>query len=96
MLGVPPELARLYDTRLERKGVAVEQRPHYKKWLRFYWDFCHKYSFEPTDRQSPVNRAQDVPDMRYHESGNRRATLVLLPDLRLRSYQPQRYNIPPC
>ena len=52
MLGVPPELARLYDMRLEREGVAAEHRPHYRKWLRFYWDFCHKYSFEPTDRQS--------------------------------------------
>jgi integron integrase len=52
MLGVPPELARLYDTRLEREGVAAEHRPHYRKWLRFYWDFCHKYSFAPTDRQS--------------------------------------------
>ena len=37
---------------LECKGVAVEQRPHYRKWLRCYWDFCHKYAFEPTERQS--------------------------------------------
>jgi hypothetical protein len=51
-LSLPSELARLYDTLLERKAVAVEQRPHYKKWLRFYWDFCHKYAFEPTDRQN--------------------------------------------
>ena len=27
MPSLPPELARLYDTLLERKGVAVEQRP---------------------------------------------------------------------
>ena len=52
MLGVPPELARLYDTRLEHEDVAAEHRPPYRKWLHFYWDFCHKYSFEPTDRQS--------------------------------------------
>ena len=52
MLAILPELGRLYDTLLERKAVAVEQRPHYKKWLRFYWDFCHKYAFEPTNRQS--------------------------------------------
>ena len=52
MLAIPPELGRLYDTLLERKAFAVEQRPHYKKWLRYYWDFCHKYALEPTDRQS--------------------------------------------
>ena len=37
---------------LERKGVAVERRPHYRKWLRFYEDFCHKYTFEPTAQRS--------------------------------------------
>jgi len=52
MPGIPPELARLYETRLAQQGVAVEQHPHYKKWLRYYWDFCHKYALEPTDRQS--------------------------------------------
>jgi integron integrase len=52
MLSIPPELARLYDTLLEQKDVAVKQRSHYKKWLRYYLDFCHKYAFEPTDRQS--------------------------------------------
>ncbi len=36
MLAVTPALDRLYDTLLERKGVAAEYRPHYRKWLRFY------------------------------------------------------------
>ena len=52
MLSIPPELARLYDTLLEQKDVAVKQRSHYKKWLRYYLDFCHKYAFAPTARQS--------------------------------------------
>lgn len=30
----------------------ARQRPHYHKWLRYYLDFCHKYSFAPADRQS--------------------------------------------
>ena len=30
----------------------AEQRPHYHKWLRYYLDFCHKYSFAPMDRLS--------------------------------------------
>jgi len=52
MFAIPLELGRLYDTLLERQAVAVGQRPHYKKWLRYYWDFCHKYALEPTDRWS--------------------------------------------
>lgn len=52
MLSIPPDLARLYDTLLAQKGVAAKSRPHYKKWLRYYLDFCHRYGFEPTDRRS--------------------------------------------
>ena len=52
MLAIPPALGRLYDTLRERQGVAAEYRPHYRKWLRFYWDFCHKYNVKPTARQS--------------------------------------------
>jgi hypothetical protein len=36
---------------LASKGIAAEQRYHYNKWLRYYWDFCHKYAFEPTDKR---------------------------------------------
>jgi hypothetical protein len=52
MLVIPPEFNHLYATRLAQKSVAVERRPHYHKWLRYYLDFCHKYGFEPTDQQS--------------------------------------------
>ncbi|MGH8467684.1 MAG: hypothetical protein ACREVY_01400 [Gammaproteobacteria bacterium] len=52
MLTLPAELTRLYDTLLRQQGVARHHRPHYTKWLRYYWDFCHKYGFEPNDRQS--------------------------------------------
>ena len=52
MLNIPHELTHLYDRLLRQKGVAIKFRPHYKKWLRFYLGFCHKYEFEPTDRQS--------------------------------------------
>ena len=52
MLVISPDLTRLYQTRLTQNNVAVEQCPHYQKWLRYYLDFCHKYGFEPTDRQS--------------------------------------------
>jgi integron integrase len=52
MLNIPPELAHHYTAMLERNGIAVEQRPHFKKWLRFYLDFCGKYAFDPMDRRS--------------------------------------------
>ena len=52
MLAVPPELARRYEARLAQQNLLAGQRPHYHMWLRYYLDFCHKYSFKPMDRQS--------------------------------------------
>jgi hypothetical protein len=37
---------------LASRDIAAEQRHHYNKWLRYYWDFCHKYAFEPNDKRS--------------------------------------------
>ena len=52
MLNIPMALVRRYDSALTDKDVATNIRGHFKKWLRYYLDFCHKYGFEPTDRQS--------------------------------------------
>ena len=52
MLAVSPELTRRYEARLAQQNILTGQRPHYHKWLRYYLDFCEKYSFPSTDRQS--------------------------------------------
>ena len=52
MLTIPADLARGYDALLDQRGVFPGHRPHFGKWLRFYLDFCHKYTFEPTDGKS--------------------------------------------
>jgi len=52
MLAVPSELTRRYEARLAQQNILAGQRPHYHKWLRYYLDFCHKYSFTSTERRS--------------------------------------------
>ena len=69
MLTLPAELTRLYETLLTQQGIAMEHRPHYKKWLRDYWDFCHKYGLEPRQRESFPQfdeklRVENQPDIR--------------------------------
>ena len=38
--------------RLAQQNILTGQHLHYHKWPRYYLDFCHKYSFASTDRQS--------------------------------------------
>ena len=52
LLDIPADLGHAYDTLLERKAIPSYRRPHYKKWLRYYLDFCQKYGFSPVESQS--------------------------------------------
>ena len=52
MLVIPPELTRRYEAWLAQHNLIPGRRPHYHKWLRYYLDFCHKYSLAPKDRAS--------------------------------------------
>ena len=43
MLKLPTTLIQQFDNLLLDKSLPDKDRASYKKWLRFYWDFCHKY-----------------------------------------------------
>lgn len=52
MLTIPQNITQLFDTALDLQGVDARHHKHYRKWLRFYLDFCHKYGFEPNQESS--------------------------------------------
>jgi Phage integrase, N-terminal SAM-like domain len=43
MIVIPPAIAEQFEQFLTRRAVPPAVRLVYAKWLRFYWDFCHKY-----------------------------------------------------
>jgi hypothetical protein len=43
MLKAPEALWRKFDKWLSTRGVPVKEQAAYRKWLRYYLDFCHKY-----------------------------------------------------
>jgi len=43
MLPVPVLILKRFDAILEKRAVAPIQRADYKKWLRYFLDFCTKY-----------------------------------------------------
>jgi len=47
MLKLPSTLILQFDNLLlSKKSFSDNDRAIYKKWLRFYWDFCHKYQHD--------------------------------------------------
>ena len=43
MLPIPNDIAAQFDNLLQQREVPVRFRAYYKKWLRYFLDFCQKY-----------------------------------------------------
>lgn len=52
MIDVPRELRESFQARLAGEPVPERLYPFYRKWLRYYWDFCRKYRHDPSSRKS--------------------------------------------
>ena len=52
MLQIPEDVAERFESALQGARIADPLRPHLRKWLRYYLDFCTKYGFDPADEAS--------------------------------------------
>jgi len=52
MLPLSSELALAYNAILKQRKIASGECNDYRKWLRYYLDYCHKYHVSPTDKLS--------------------------------------------
>lgn len=52
MLQVPGELQQQFDERIIQKFIPNQNRPYFRKWLKYYLDFCYKYRLPADDQQS--------------------------------------------
>lgn len=52
MKKIPPDLENRFKTLLEQESFSKQLQIDYQKWLRFYLDFCQKYSFVQSDQNS--------------------------------------------
>jgi len=52
MLAIPEDIDLKYSALLKQRQEPESSWRNFKKWLRFYLDFCHKYKHEPNSKQS--------------------------------------------
>jgi len=52
MLALSPEMLRVYDAILAQRNIVRSECTDFRKWLRYYLDYCHKYHHDPADRMS--------------------------------------------
>lgn len=52
MIPIPDTLLSRFEICLRAREIPENAQLFYKKWLRFYLDFCQKYHVEPTQKES--------------------------------------------
>ena len=52
MKHILPEINSFYETHLNNKAIKKNEIFNYKKWLRYYLDFCFKYQHQQSDKAS--------------------------------------------
>ena len=50
MITIPDDILAQYEAALKKRAIAATRHSEYRKWLRYYLDFCSKY--RPPDSKS--------------------------------------------
>jgi ribosomal protein L12E/L44/L45/RPP1/RPP2 len=79
MLNVPPKLASAYNGFLVKKGIRQKNHPFYRKWLRYYLDFCQKQSSDRSNENrlsAFIAKLQDKKQSEFMQKQARHAVSV--------------------
>ncbi len=52
MIQIPNTIIVRYNSLLAQKQIPQKSQPYYRKWLRYYLDFCQKYNFKESEKKS--------------------------------------------
>ncbi len=50
MINIPQNIINSFDDLLIKRSIEQQYHRHYKKWLRYYLDFCWKYNHQDVDK----------------------------------------------
>lgn len=73
MKPIPPEIKILYDAALVKKSVPLPVQFYYRKWLRYYLDFCLKYHHQRSKKESLSHFLRKLKDKNQSEQQRKQA-----------------------
>ncbi len=87
MIQIPSQILRQYKTFIAHKVVPQQEQYYYIKWLRFYLDFCHKYTFRQEANKSLSAFMEKLIEKKQSERQRKQAhhSVTLYLELVLRS-----------
>ena len=73
MLKIPSVIEARFEAALAEKAVPQRLNFHYKKWLRYYLDFCHKYQLDKSANQSLSDFVKKLREKRQNDQQQKQA-----------------------
>lgn len=73
MIPIPAVLLTRFEACLVERNISGTYHIHYKKWLRFYLDFCEKYLIDSSRRESLDAFLQKLRDKKQTETQRQQA-----------------------
>ncbi|HDH86634.1 MAG TPA: integron integrase [Desulfobacteraceae bacterium] len=73
MLTIPSTLQKKFEIYLKNKAIPDKHHGVYKKWLRYYLDFCLKYNFPPRQKESLPQFIQKLHEKRQTKTQQEQA-----------------------
>ena len=77
MIKISKELKVQFEALLAQKEIPKRLHSEYLKWLGYYLDFCHKYGFEKSKKESLPHFIKKLQDKRQTSQQQKSATLAI-------------------
>ena len=77
MLAVPAALKIQFEEYLRKRAFPNQLQGEYKKWLRYYLDFCWKYSFPPAHKESLPNFIRTLQEKKQTKTQQEQAETAI-------------------
>ena len=73
MKQIPPKISTLYDGHLNNKAIPKKEHFNYRKWLRYYLDFCLKYNHDPLRKETLKSFIEKLQEKRQTQQQQKQA-----------------------
>jgi len=74
---ISPEIKGYFDAILIEKAIPKEHHYHFRKWLRYYFDFCFKYNHLQTSKESLTLFIKKLKDKKQNADQQKQASRAI-------------------
>ena len=89
MISIPDAVIAAYEAHLSKRGIPVALRAEYRKWLRYFHDFCHKYAVSGSEAERIRLFCVKLRDKKQSESQMEQVAHAISPYFEMQRQQTQ-------